>query len=62
MPSSYSHLVDMWEDSDYSYQQASFVQNMSILRRLVYGPFNLTHISCDDHTLINRVGTLSKQY
>ena len=29
---------------------ASFVQNLSILRQLVYGSFQLTHISCDENT------------
>ena len=29
---------------------ANFIQNASVLRRLVYGPFKLTHISHDDHT------------
>ena len=30
-------------------QLASF-QNWSVLRRLVYGLFKLTHVSCEDHT------------
>jgi len=42
---------------------ASFIWNPSIIRWLVYSLFKLTHLSCEDHTqLINRMGTLSKQY
>jgi len=47
--SSYSHLVDTWAGLYSATSTASFVQNLSVLR-LFYSPFQLTHISCNDHT------------